>query len=145
MSHGTETVARIYNAQQSLRGRCFELVHEGRDPNVTRLLEDLTDQHARQASELAVLLSDIGARTGPLPDTNAVSGDEAPAPPSLPQTLDRTIANILPGLIEAESGLLEAYDAAIARQEAGSPFLSLLNRHRVALATSLRRIEAIDR
>lgn len=145
MVQGTEAVATVYNALQALRGRCFELMHDGRDPNVTRLLKDLTDQHARQSSEIAVLLSDLQTSGGTWTPGDAASGAEHTAPPGLPESLNRTEADILPGLQRAEESLLEAYEAAIVRQEARSPLLSLLTRHRVAIATSLQRIEALGK
>ncbi len=140
---GTEAVAAVYNALQSLRGRWFEMVHEGRDPNLTRLLRDLSDQHARQSSEIAVMLSDISASAGvsALRDRAGCCG----ATPSLPESPDRTTTDIFPGLITAEQSLLGAYDTAIRQQDARSPLLSMLKRHRAAIATLLQRIEALDR
>lgn len=140
MIEGTEAVASVYNALQALRARCFELLLEGRNPHLTRLLKDLTDQHARQSSEVAVLLSDLWAAHGIRPPaatgTNRVDAPALTPPASLPQ------ADIFLGLLRAEETLLSAYEAAIEQQPDGSLLLPLLARHRVAIITSLQRIEA---
>lgn len=143
MMQETETAARVYNALLVLRECCFDLMPDRRDPNVKRLLSDIGDQHARQASEVAVVLSDLWAAQGLRAQAAGGTVGLIVAPPDFSGPASRPEVGIFPGLIQAEEGLLAAYDAAIAQQPDGSALLAVLSRHRVAIATSLQRLQAL--
>lgn len=145
MLQGTEAVAPVYNALQALRGRCHELMHQTKDNTVLRLLKDLGDQHAWLSSEVAVLLSDFWAADGIRAPSGAGPVSGPVAQPGLPRSAPGRDTDIFGRLRRAEKSLLAAYDEAIGRQHGGSALLALLARHRLAILTSLQRIEALER